>query len=81
MTDDTRGTWLDVVACILFIFSRSGRRWNSWQLLAAAVLFLVYVVIRDFPHLDERNKLYQQQYGGHFQPRFWTQGVIAIKPE
>ncbi|WP_084615143.1 O-antigen ligase family protein [Pseudomonas batumici] len=55
--------------------------WSWMGLSTAAVLFLVYVVIRDFPHLDERNKLYQQQYGGHFQPRFWTQGVIAIKPE
>ncbi|NWB84510.1 O-antigen ligase family protein [Pseudomonas gingeri] len=55
--------------------------WSWMGISTAAVLFLVYVVIRDVPHLDERNKLYQQQYGGHFQPRFWTQGVIAIKPE
>ncbi len=47
----------------------------------ATVLFLIYVAIRDVPHLDERNKLYQQQDGGHFQPRFRAQGVIAIKPE
>jgi len=55
--------------------------WSWMGISTAAVLFLVYVVIRDVPHLDERNNLYQQQYGGHFQPRFWTQGVIAIKPE
>nr|WP_248804692.1 O-antigen ligase family protein [Pseudomonas sp. MWU13-2100] len=55
--------------------------WSWMGISTAAVLFLVYVVIRDVPHLDERNKLYQQQYGGHFQPRFWTQGVIAIKPD
>jgi len=55
--------------------------WSWMGISSAAVLFLVYVVIRDLPHLDERNKLYQQQYGGHFQPRFWAQGVIAIKPE
>ncbi len=55
--------------------------WFWMGISSAAVLFLVYVVIRDVPHLDERNKLYQQQYGGHFQPRFWAQGVIAIKPE
>ncbi|RBH57197.1 O-antigen ligase domain-containing protein [Pseudomonas sp. MWU13-2860] len=55
--------------------------WLWMGISTAAVLFLVYVVIRDVPHLDERNKLYQQQYGGYFQPRFWTQGVIAIKPE
>jgi len=55
--------------------------WSWMGISTASVLFLVYVVIRDVPHLDERNKLYQQQYGGHFQPRFWVQGVIAIKPE
>ncbi|WP_397457936.1 O-antigen ligase family protein [Pseudomonas asplenii] len=55
--------------------------WSWMGISSAAVLFLVYVVIRDVPHLDERNKLYQQQYGGHLQPRFWAQGVIAIKPE
>ncbi|MGY2170082.1 O-antigen ligase family protein [Pseudomonas gingeri] len=54
--------------------------WSWMGISTAAVLFLVYVVIRDVPHLDERNRLYQEQYGGHFQPRFWTQGVIAIKP-
>ncbi|WP_256349515.1 O-antigen ligase family protein [Pseudomonas gingeri] len=53
----------------------------SWRgISTAAMLLLVYVVIRDLPHLGERNKLYQQQYGGNYQPRFWTQGVIAIKP-
>ena len=55
--------------------------WSWMGISTASVLFLVYVVIRDVPHLDERDKLYQQQYGGHFQPRFWVQGVIAIKPE
>ncbi|AMB86770.1 pilus assembly protein [Pseudomonas agarici] len=54
---------------------------RSWMgISTGAVLLLVYIAIRDGPHLDERNKLYQEQYGGHFQPRFWTQGVIAIKP-
>ncbi|NWB97846.1 O-antigen ligase family protein [Pseudomonas gingeri] len=56
-------------------------RWSWMGISTTAVLFLVYIVIRDVPHLDERNKLYQQQYGGSFQPRFWTQGVIALKPE
>ncbi|WP_248798774.1 O-antigen ligase family protein [Pseudomonas sp. MWU13-2105] len=55
--------------------------WSWMGISTAAVLFLVYVVIRDVPQLDERNKHYQQQYGGHLQPRFWAQGVIAIKPE
>jgi len=39
------------------------------------------IVICDAPHLEECNKLYQQQYGGYFQPRFPPQGVIAIKPD
>ncbi|NWB25352.1 O-antigen ligase family protein [Pseudomonas gingeri] len=55
--------------------------WSWMGVSTAAVLFLVYIVIRDVPRLDERNKLYQEQYGGHFQPRFWTQGVIASKPQ
>nr|WP_157383969.1 O-antigen ligase family protein [Pseudomonas fuscovaginae] len=55
--------------------------WSWMGISTAAVLFLAYVAIRDVPHLDERNKLYQQQYGGHLQPRFWAQGVIAIKPD
>jgi len=55
--------------------------WSWMGISSAAVLLLVYVAIRDVPHLDERDKLYQQQYGGHYQPRFWIQGVIAIKPE
>ncbi|NWD09327.1 O-antigen ligase family protein [Pseudomonas gingeri] len=55
--------------------------WSWMGVSTAAVLFLVYIVIRDVPHLDERDRLYQEQYGGHLQPRFWTQGVIAIKPQ
>ncbi|WP_425357955.1 O-antigen ligase family protein [Pseudomonas asplenii] len=55
--------------------------WSWMGISTAAVLFLVFVVIRDLPHQDARNELYQQQYGGHFQPRFWVQGVIAIKPD
>ncbi|KPA88365.1 lipid A core-O-antigen ligase-like enyme [Pseudomonas asplenii] len=55
--------------------------WSWMGISTAAVLFLVFIVIRDLPHQDARNELYQQQYGGHFQPRFWAQGVIAIKPD
>ncbi|WP_248747506.1 O-antigen ligase family protein [Pseudomonas sp. MWU12-2037] len=55
--------------------------WSWMGISSAAVLLLAYVAIRDVPHQDERNNLYQQQYGGHYQPRFWIQGVIAIKPE
>jgi putative inorganic carbon (hco3(-)) transporter len=54
---------------------------RAWQsLMLCAVLVLMYVVIRDFPHLEEREQRYGEDFGGHFQPRFWMQGVIAIKP-
>lgn len=54
-------------------------RW-SWAFISvAAVAVLVFVVIRDLPHLKERNQQYREDFGGHYQPRFWTQGVIAEK--
>jgi len=56
-------------------------RWGWLGTLAIAVGFLVYVVARDFPHLDEREQQYAHDFGGNFQPRFWLQGVIALKPE
>jgi O-antigen ligase len=56
-------------------------RWGWLGTLAIAVGFLVYVVARDFPHLDEREQQYGHDFGGNFQPRFWLQGVIAVKPE
>lgn len=56
-------------------------RWSWVVTMMLAVGFLVYVVIRDFPHLDEREQQYAHDFGGNFQPRFWQQGVIAIKPD
>lgn len=54
-------------------------RWG-WRLISvAAVAWLVWVVIRDVPHLQDRNEQYARDFGGHFQPRFWAQGVIARK--
>jgi O-antigen ligase len=56
-------------------------RWSWGATMILAVGFLVYVVIRDFPHLDEREQQYAHDFGGNLQPRFWRQGVIAIKPD
>jgi len=56
----------------------------TWAWLATAlcaVLFLGYVVARDVPHLEENEQQYMRDFGGHFQPRFWLQGVIAAKPQ
>jgi O-antigen ligase len=54
---------------------------RAWLVVVAcAVLYLGYVVIRDFPHLNEQQERYLHDFGGNFQPRFWMQGVIASKP-
>lgn len=44
-----------------------------------AVGFFAYTVMRDFPHLEERNAQFRHDYGGNYQPRFWQQGIIATK--
>lgn len=43
-----------------------------------AVGLLVYVVIRDVPHLEHARQVYLDGRGDHLQPRFWAQGVIAL---
>jgi O-antigen ligase len=43
----------------------------------AALIFLGYVVVSDVLLLKANRQLYQSEFGGHFQPRFWMQGVIA----
>lgn len=54
-------------------------RW-SWSVVSVlAIGLLVFVMIRDVPHLGQRNEQFSREYGGHFQPRFWVQGVIAEK--
>lgn len=42
-----------------------------------AVVVLIAVVIRDAPHLAERNQQFTHT-AGFLQPRFWAQGVIAL---
>lgn len=49
-------------------------------LYAAAVAMLGFVVVRDYPHLEQREEAFARDFGGHYQPRFWAQGVIAQKP-
>lgn len=43
-----------------------------------AVGLLVFVAIRDVPHLAERIQYYMGSGNDHLQPRFWVQGVIAL---
>ena len=54
-------------------------RWGWMATMALAVGFLMYVVARDLPHLNEREQQYAHDFGGNLQPRFWEQGVIAVK--
>lgn len=55
----------------------AARQWMwSGSLLVAAIL-LAGVLARDYYHLKDREEIYAQEVGGHLQPRFWQQGVIA----
>ena len=49
--------------------------WGLSLVLAAGVL--LGILFRDARQLDVRELQYAQELGGHFQPRFWAQGVIA----
>lgn len=57
----------------------SALRWSGRFVSMAAVALLVWVVIRDVPNLPTRDEAFARDFGGHFQPRFWAQGVIAQK--
>ncbi|WP_313552469.1 O-antigen ligase family protein [Pseudomonas sp.] len=46
-------------------------------LLLGSSLFLVFVVLRDINHLDWMKEGGQKNHWGYFQPRFWSQGIIA----
>jgi O-antigen ligase len=49
-----------------------------WKALAVlAVGLLVFIAVRDVPHLQQAQKQYLGDEGRHLQPRFWAQGVIA----
>ncbi|AYN95605.1 O-antigen ligase domain-containing protein [Pseudomonas sp. LTJR-52] len=46
--------------------------------LLSSSLFLVFIVFRDINHLDWMKEGGQKNEWGYFQPRFWSQGIIAI---
>lgn len=79
-------TWLALIGGWLFAIHPPMARTNElakpwtyvWRvsLLISAVL-LVFISVRDFPLLHLREERYAESFGGHLQPRFWTQGVIS----
>ncbi|KAA0949531.1 MULTISPECIES: O-antigen ligase family protein [unclassified Pseudomonas] len=52
--------------------------WMWTVLIVLSVALLVFVAIRDVPHINERNQHYVGASKVHLQPRFWAQGVIAL---
>lgn len=59
----------------------SRRSLSLWlAALGASVAVLVFVVVRDYPHLAQREQAFVETFGGHFQPRFWAQGIISAPP-
>lgn len=52
-------------------------RWSGAAISVGAIALLIFVMIRDVPHLEQRKEQFTRDYGGHYQPRFWVQGVIA----
>jgi hypothetical protein len=55
------------------------RAWTAASVVAVGVL--VFVAIRDVPHLTERSEHYMGLSNDHLQPRFWVQGVIALEKQ
>ena len=52
--------------------------WKSWKILSVlAVGLLVFVAVRDVPHIEQAQRQYLAAPDTHLQPRFWAQGVIA----
>lgn len=55
--------------------------WGAWNVASVlAVGLLVWVAVRDLPHLQQAQQRYLDTRGGYLQPRFWAQGVIALSP-
>lgn len=51
---------------------------NLWKALGVlAVGLLVFIAMRDVPHIQQAQQQYLDGEGSHLQPRFWAQGVIA----
>ncbi|MBT2371088.1 O-antigen ligase family protein [Pseudomonas fluorescens] len=55
------------------------RAWMAAGILAVGLL--IFVAIRDVPHLVERQRHYVGPNNALLQPRFWTQGVIALEKQ
>ncbi len=54
--------------------------WRGWQVACVlSVGLLVFVVIRDAPHIGPAQQQYLEGGKRHLQPRFWAQGVIALR--
>lgn len=48
-----------------------------WPLVAwAAIGLLLFVVVRDYPHVVGNEQATEQIIGGYYKPRFWIQGII-----
>lgn len=51
---------------------------GAWKLASVlAVGLLVFVAVRDVPHIQQAQQRYIGDSHKHLQPRFWAQGVIA----
>ena len=54
----------------------AGSLWNVTSVLAVGLL--IFVVVRDVPHIAQAQQRYIGDTHNHLQPRFWAQGVIAL---
>jgi O-antigen ligase len=52
------------------------KMWTAASVVSVGML--VFIAIRDVPHLTERIQHYMGLGQDHLQPRFWAQGVIAL---
>ena len=55
------------------------KAWMAASVLAVGLL--VFIALRDGPHLTERIQHYVGSSKVHLQPRFWAQGVIALEKQ
>lgn len=52
--------------------------WAAWKVLSVlAVSLLVFIAVRDVPHIKQAQQQYLDSHDNLLQPRFWAQGVIA----
>ncbi|UII72329.1 O-antigen ligase family protein [Pseudomonas sp. HN11] len=51
---------------------------GAWKILSVlAVGLLIFIAVRDVPHLKQSQQQYLDAHQDFLQPRFWAQGVIA----